>query len=646
MDNNTNLDKAKNDLSQSGQDITNSIDAFNNSLNQMNKYINQKNNYQNKDQNLKTSSDMETFKESSSITTSFNKINIKLKPNAPQRIKASPSSDILCKKLQQKIDTLNYEIFVLNKKNKELKAKNDDLIFKFNSENHNNKTEIMMLTEQLDTAKFNLKQKEDEIIKLNEKIKNENDYENELNQTKKLNSEIKKENEKLKQNQKKLTESIVNLENDLKFYKNQLNKINSENENAKREKEELRNNNNIFINKRNEELNEENENLKIEINELKDDKNKLLKKIKDYDNMKQNEYQKELDYEKEMMEKKLNEELEKIKFEQNSLNEIKIKTLQEQNEDLKYKIQELKNKLNSNNNNNLLIEEIKNQNAALNDESSYLKLQIQLKDSENVRLNKIYKENMDIIGELNNENNQLKEKLNLLNNKLKEISTNSLTEITEAKNRIAQLSSKAQSYDEQDNDFDKIFSEILLDDENTNTNKSEESKNMISAINQMPQGYNKRIAQYKFMASRLKKLYEEKAILKAKSENFEIENNKLKEQGKMLKNMEQNNNESYEYLIKELEKKDSELIYYKEVVNDREIRFKEVMNENERIKSKCNALEKDLKQILENRDKINKLDFLVGKIVENQKKFFGNDTFNQPKSGKNQMLKNNKVKFK
>ena len=608
MDNNTNLDKAKNDLSQSGQDITNSIDAFNNSLNQMNKYINQKNNYQN-NQNLKTSSNIETFKESSSITTSFNKINIKLKPNAPQRIKASPSSDILCKKLQQKIDTLNYEIFVLNKKNKELKAKNDDLIFKFNSENHNNKTEIMMLTEQLDTAKFNLKQKEDEIIKLNEKIKNENDYENELNQTKKLNSEIKKENEKLKQNQKKLTESIVNLENDLKFYKNQLNKINSENENAKREKEELRNNNNIFINKRNEELNEENENLKIEINELKDDKNKLLKKIKDYDNMKQNEYQKELDYEKEMMEKKLNEELEKIKFEQNSLNEIKIKTLQEQNEDLKYKIQELKNKLNSNNNNNLLIEEIKNQNAALNDESSYLKLQIQLKDSENVRLNKI-------------------------------------TEITEAKNRIAQLSSKAQSYDEQDNDFDKIFSEILLDDENTNTNKSEESKNMISAINQMPQGYNKRIAQYKFMASRLKKLYEEKAILKAKSENFEIENNKLKEQGKMFKNMEQNNNESYEYLIKELEKKDSELIYYKEVVNDREIRFKEVMNENERIKSKCNALEKDLKQILENRDKINKLDFLVGKIVENQKKFFGNDTFNQPKSGKNQMLKNNKVKFK
>ena len=295
--------------------------------------------------------------------------------------------------------------------------------------------------------------------------------------------------------------------------------------------------------------------------------------------------------------------------------DIKIKTLEEQNESLKYQILELKNKIKSNNN-DMLIEEIKKQNASLNDESSYLKLQIQLKNSENVRLNKIYKENINIIGELTNENNQLKEKLNLLNQKLKEVSMNNLEEITEAKDKIALLSSKAQSYEEQDNTFDKIFSQILLDDENTNTNKSEESKNMISAINQMPQGYNKRISQFKFMASRLRKLYEEKAVLNAKFENMKIENNKFKEQSNILKNMEQNNNESYEYLIKELEKK-------------------------------------DLKQILENRDKINKLDFLVGKIVENQKKFFGNDSFKQSSGnknvnigGKNQVVKSNRVKFK
>ena len=177
---------------------------------------------------------------------------------------------------------------------------------------------------------------------------------------------------------------------------------------------------------------------------------------------------------------------------------------------------------------------------------------------------------------------------------------------------------------------------------------------MISAINQMPQGYNKIISQCKFMASRLKKLYEEKAIINAKLENMQIEKNKFNEQNKILKNMEQNNNESYEYLLKELEKKDSDLLYYKEALNDRELRFKQVMQENENIKARCNSLEKDLKQILENRDKINKLDFLVGKIVENQKIFFGKDTFKQPsgnknnmnKGGKNQIVKSNKVKFK
>ena len=78
MNNNINpnfLDKVKNDLSQSGQDITNSIDTFNNSLNQINRYMNQKNNI-NKDQNLKTSSDIEKLKESSSINAFFGSLSL------------------------------------------------------------------------------------------------------------------------------------------------------------------------------------------------------------------------------------------------------------------------------------------------------------------------------------------------------------------------------------------------------------------------------------------------------------------------------------------------------------------------------------------------------------------------------------------
>ena len=147
------------------------------------------------------------------------------------------NTDILCKKLQQKIDTLNYENFVLKKKNKDLTSKNEDLNFELNSLNHNKKTEEMMLNEQLDSVKLQLKQKNEEILKLNEKIRSQEENMNDLKSNDKLNSNIKVENDKLKKEQKKLNEAIMNLENDLKFYKNQFNKVNSENEMAKEEKE-------------------------------------------------------------------------------------------------------------------------------------------------------------------------------------------------------------------------------------------------------------------------------------------------------------------------------------------------------------------------------------------------------------------------
>ena len=50
-----------------------------------------------------------------------------------------------------------------------------------------------------------------------------------------------------------------------------------------------------------------------------------------------------------------------------------------------------------------------------------------------------------------------------------------------------------------------------------------------------------------------------------------------------------------------------------------------MIKENERLNKKYNSIEKDLKQHLENRDKIDKLDFLVRKIAENQKKMLGED---------------------
>jgi chromosome segregation ATPase len=315
---------------------------------------------------------------------------------------------------------------------------------------------------------------------------------------------------------------------------------------------------------------------------------------------------------------------------------------------------EMKENQKNKNNNDIIIEENKNQIINLNDEISYLKLQLQLKDSENKRINRLYKENIDLLKELNNENNSLKEKLKLLTDKINELQTNNYEELNSIRDKMNSLEAKNRLYEEQDIQFDKIFSEILLDIEKNNND--EEAKNMIMTINELQKGNNKKRSQFILLANKLKKMSEQNAILSAKLQNAQIENEKYKEQSNIYQNMAQSNNEPYEYLLKEIAKKDSELTYYKELMNEKEIRYKAVMKENERLNERCNEIEKDLKQHLENRDKIDKLDYLVEKIAENQRKFLGGENFDKAdyqlvnkksyKVNKNDNLKKGKQKYK
>ena len=382
---------------------------------------------------------------------------------------------------------------------------------------------------------------------------------------------------------------------------------------------------------------------------LNEDKNKLIKKIKDNDIIKKKEYDDLINRTKERLEEKQKEDIERIKNDDTNIMKIKIKALEEQNDELKEKIKEMKENIKQKNNNDIIIEENKNQIVNLNDEISYLKLQIQLKDSETKRLNRLYKENIDLIKQLDNENNSYKEKIKLLTDKINEMRTNSYEELNTIKSKLNSLNTENRLYEEQDNQFDKIFSSILLDIERNNND--EETKNMIITINELPKGNNKRISQFTLMANKLKKLSEQNALLSAKLQNIQIENEKYKEESNIYQNIAQNNNEPYEYLLKEIAKKDSELIYYKELMNEKEIKYKAVMKENERLNEKYNEIEKDLKQHLENRDKIEKLDYLVGKIVENQKKFLGGENFenfdnNQLVNKKTYKVNKNKKKKK
>ena len=661
-------DQLKIDISQSNLEVTNSIEAFNKNLNKMDKVLNSNNdlntnsNINISDQkileNIQSSSDTDNVGEPFYNQIDNNRYNIKLNnisknPISNKKI-ADPTSDILCQKLQQRIDSLTYENYTLNKKNKDLMAKNKELKLNLTSLNHAKETELQIANEEISNNQMILKRKEEDILILQEKIKLNDKDQIELEKNKKNIYELKFENEKLINNNQKLNQSISTLEQNLEFYKNKFNELSSNYDIMRKDKEYI--NRELFIQKeKNKELNDENENIINEINDIKRDKEQLIKKIREYDMNKKKEFNDLINKTKEKLEEKQKEEMNKVN-DTNIMNlKIKLKSLEEENDELKNKIIELKEKQNQINNNDIINAENKNQLVMLNDELSYLKLQLQLKDSENKRLNRIYSENMGLIKELNNDNKSYKEKLKLLTDKLNEVNSNNYQEINQVKEKLSLLNARNQSYEEQDNQIDKIFSEAILDlDKNGN---DEETKNMIIAINDMPKGNNKRISQFKFLGNRLKKMAKDNIILNSKLQNTLMENEKYKEESNLYQNIAKNNNEPYEYLLKEISKKDNELIYYKELVNEKDIRYKAVMKENEMLNEKYNAIEKDLKQHLENREKIDKLDYLVGKIVENQKKYLGGDKFvkfdnnqlvskNTYKVGKNEPLKKGKQKYK
>ena len=363
---NSNLhDKLKIDISESNLEVTNSIDAFNKNLDKMDKYLNSKNdsntnpNINNSnskiDTNIKINSELENINDSSSIIPLDNNIyNLKINNNisknslSAKKI-ADPSSDLLCQKLQQKIDTLNYDNFALSKKNKDLLSKNEELKLNLASINHAKETELQMINEELISTQNKLKLKEEDILSMKEKIKLYEKDINQLEKNKKNIFELRTENDKLKKNQKKLNETINKFEQNLDFYKNKYNEVSSSYEILKKEKENM--NKDTFVHKeKNKELNIDNERLKDEINELKEEKNNLLKKISDYDINQKKKYNELIDRTKQKMEAKQKEEIERIQNDENNIMKIKIKSLEEQNEDLKIKIQELKNNQKQNNN--------------------------------------------------------------------------------------------------------------------------------------------------------------------------------------------------------------------------------------------------------------------------------------------------------
>ena len=523
------------------------------------------------------------------------------------------SNSILCKKLQKEIDSLNYKISILTKKNLDLQSENTNIKNEIIKINNIKENEIKTLLEKETQFKTNLKLKEQDIEnfkkQIEEKKKEKIDYEH----LKETNRQLNSENEKLKETLNNLNKVVENLNLDVKKYKDQNEEINGKNKTLKNDRAFVLND--AFISKeKNKDLEIENEKLRNQNNEYKKLNDNLLRKIETYDDLKEKEYKERLEKMKENLEKKYKEDLEKMNDNLSKLTETKIKFLSQQNNELKEKLSKTEKKLNELylSNDNLSLE-TKTYINSLKDEIEYNKIQMKIKDEDLNRLNNVYNDNIDVIKMLQNEINILKEKNKVLLDEFQKMISQEKNNEMLLNNKIILLENKNKDYEQFESELDKLLLNntiISLNDEKT--------IEFMNKLKNLPENNKKRISQCLLLVTRIQELNIE--IHNLQKENLELinQNKKLNEESFINKNIANQMKDPYEYILIQLEEKNNLVQQNKIELDDLNKKLKAALSENEFLTSKLNETEKDLKQIMNNRSQIQNLEVLVRKIVKEE----------------------------
>ena len=540
----------------------------------------------------------------------------KLKENKPSSKKnylPPQSNSILCKKLQKEIDSLNYKISILTKKNLDLQSENTNIKNEIIKINNIKENEIKTLLEKETQFKTNLKLKEQDIEnfkkQIEEKKKEKIDYEH----LKETNRQLNSENEKLKETLNNLNKVVENLNLDVKKYKDQNEEINGKNKTLKNDRAFVLND--AFISKeKNKDLEIENEKLRNQNNEYKKLNDNLLRKIETYDDLKEKEYKERLEKMKENLEKKYKEDLEKMNDNLSKLTETKIKFLSQQNNELKEKLSKTEKKLNELylSNDNLSLE-TKTYINSLKDEIEYNKIQMKIKDEDLNRLNNVYNDNIDVIKMLQNEINILKEKNKVLLDEFQKMISQEKNNEMLLNNKIILLENKNKDYEQFETELDKL----LLNNTIVSLN-DEKTIEFMNKLKNLPENNKKRISQCLLLVTRIQELNIE--IHNLQKENLELinQNKKLNEESFINKNIANQMKDPYEYILIQLEEKNNLVQQNKIELDDLNKKLKAALSENEFLTSKLNETEKDLKQIMNNRSQIQNLEVLVRKIVKEE----------------------------
>ena len=541
---------------------------------------------------------------------------LKIKIPTNREWNRDPTAEVIIHNLEQKIDILTYENFLLSKKLREIENANKELKLNISHNLMVMKAEQEMNNEEKIKHnfknEFNIKN-QDKKNKKNKKEKNEKDVDlfEEINKLKDENNRLRLSNQNLAENNAELNQTIELLKN-----QNNLNKENKENKDEDNHKEnnienniqDRQNQNNIInINNNNLDINNEDAKIPDEQNNSVFDINKYLLSEEKYH---------ELIEENELLHKKLRSLLlidgdSKLDFKNTNLIFKKY-------------------------NNNIENKETKNnKNEELAKENNSLKQKIKSLNSELNKMAVEYNRKILLIQERLDEY-ELKQKQNLINEKNK-------------------ININEREKKEREEELDEILNETLLI-MGRNQDDSE-SKKMIDTIKNIKNEQKKRISQCLIINNKLKSLLQENSQLQNQLLLSKKENEMINNTNSNYNNMNNINNNATNphicfcgtgnFSVNALKIRDEMIIKYKDKIdenneimkltqssynsNTSNIKRKNESNYTEKDNSSSNKMKKERNDGFE--------DYLLGKIVNNQKEVLGERA---PRFYENNNINNNK----
>ena len=542
---------------------------------------------------------------------------LKIKIPTNREWNRDPTAEVIIHNLEQKIDILTYENFLLSKKLREIENANKELKLNISHNLMVMKAEQEMNNEE--NIKHNFKNEfniknQDKKNKKNKKEKNEKDVDlfEEINKLKDENNRLRLSNQNLAENNAELNQTIELLKN-----QNNLNKENKENKDEDNHKENNIENNIQDRQNKNNIINVNNNNLDINNNEdakIPDEQNNSVFDINKY---------------------LLSEEKYHELIEENELLHKKLRSLLLIDGDSKLDFKNTNLIFKKYNNNIENKETNNNKNEELAKENNSLKQKIKSLNSELNKMAVEYNRKILLIQERLDEY-ELKQKQNLINEKNK-------------------ININEREKKEREEELDEILNETLLI---MGRNQDDgESKKMIDTIKNIKNEQKKRISQCLIINNKLKSLLQENSQLQNQLLLSKKENEMINNTNSNYNNMNNINNNATNphicfcgtgnFSVNALKIRDEMIIKYKDKIdenneimkltqssynsNTSNIKRKNESNYTEKDNSSSNKMKKERNDGFE--------DYLLGKIVNNQKEVLGERA---PRFYENNNINNNK----